>query len=786
MTEFTPHEFSEQLFALGYSTPDPEQLLAGTMALISRQWGCQCLTLFTSSGDILFSTHCEQAEFKTSYRPENDQIRQNGDLFSVPLSDQFFLLSDQPPAPLFSSLWAKCFADHLQRQNSSSESITAEQITRMVMDSIPTRVFWKNTSKHYEGANQAFMQDAGVSSAVELRGMTINQLPWANQNRQAFDHQDDLLLSGQTESADYEEALLINGKIQWIQGHKQVIRNNKGEISGILGTYHDISARKQDEEKLRLLATAFESHEGIVIANSEGIILEMNAAFCEITGYSADEIAGKTFQVLHSGRQNQQFYRDMWESINQRGRWEGEVWNKRKNGEIYPEWLTITAVTDDNNEVTHYVGAFVDLTEIKAQQAKVRRAAVQDQLIAQVFRLTLQGSSIGHYLQRTMELILESQPWLMSVASVHLAPYQEQTHWQTVFNLNLPGNGNSSIADHPDTSELLKELAQSRQPRTLLSCHRCKSAPPHGHLLIPLQIEDQFIGVVILALRAFDNHNPDDESLLMRLFNVLALGISRRQTDQALIAAKEEAERANLAKSQFLSSMSHELRTPLNAILGFAQLLELEELDETQLENVTEIIHAGRHLLELINEVLDLAKIEAGRLDLSIEPVPLNMVISECLSLTQPLADKRQITINCDQTGLDSLRLIADRTRVKQIILNLMSNAVKYNKESGFILLEFSTPEYGIVRISVKDTGAGIPDDKKSEIFQPFQRLGAEASNVEGTGIGLVISQKLARSMKGELSFSSQENQGSHFWIDLPQHLSDPEHGDEATDSDTL
>lgn len=783
MAEISALEFSEQLLALGYTVQGHTRLLPATMALIRERWGCQCLALFSAKGDQLFSTRCDAIQYCPDMVPESSEIKQTGQFFSIAISPDFFIICDQKPSPVFSSVWCRCFSDYLHQHQGKKAQIGPEQVSRMVMESIPTRVFWKNTDKFYAGANQAFLRDAGVTSEAELRSMTVNQLPWSENDCQAFSQLDDELLSGQSESVEYEASIQVNGKTQWIQGHKQLIRDHQGEISGILGTYHDITKRKKDEEKLKLLATAFESHEGIVIANSQGIILEMNAAFCEITGYRAEEIAGKTFQILHSGHQNQQFYKDMWQSIKERGRWEGEVWNKRKSGEIYPEWLTITAVNDEQGVATHYVGSFIDLSEIKAQQSKVRQAAIQDQLIAQVFQLTLQGSSIGHYLQRSLELILESQPWLMSVASVHLYQAQKTPQWQTALNLNLPGN--SSIADKSEVAALLNRLLENRTPQTVISCRHCDSVPPHGHLLIPLQIEDQLIGAVILAIRAFDNHNPDDESLLLRLCNVLALGVSRRLTDDALIEAKEEAERANLAKSQFLSSMSHELRTPLNAILGFAQLMELEDLDETQLENTGEIIHAGRHLLELINEVLDLAKIEAGRLDLSIEPVPLNLVISECLSLTSPMAEKRQLTVSCDSEKLEDLWLRADRTRVKQIILNLLSNAVKYNNDGGSIRLSFSMPEYSLVRISVTDTGRGIPKEQHSDIFQPFHRLGAEATNIEGTGIGLVISQKLARSMNGDLNFSSEEGRGSCFWIDLPQHI--PDHASEGkAEDDTL
>lgn len=779
MQTMTPQEFSEQLFALGYAHPAKEQLVCETMAFIAQQWQTSTLYLTDQHGQLLF----QHNQSGCSSAPEMKDL---AGLHRIELSDTFFLLSDKQPQPDFTPVWGRCFAKQLHNYRPEEPSLSSHNVMQLVMDHIPTRVFWKNTQQEYVGGNQAFLTDAQVENHHQLRGSRLQQMPWSDHNRSKFSDQDQLLLSGQKESVDFEEALEVAGQIQWIQGHKQIIRDTSGQITGILGTYHDISARKQDEEKLRLLATAFESHEGIVIADHNGVILEMNAAFCEITGYSPEEIAGKTFQVLHSGRQNQQFYREMWQSIHERGRWEGEIWNKRKNGEIYPEWLTITAVKNDFGETTHYVGAFVDLSEIKAQQAEIRRAAAQEQLIGQLFQLTLQGSSIRHYLHRVLELILESLPWLMSIASVHLAPQKPEDDWRTLAKLNIVSDSN--LANHPDLHRALEKLAEEKSSQTLLSCRYCDQVPAHSHILIPLILDNELIGATVLTMRAFDNHNEEDEKLLYRLCNVIALGINRRQTERALITAKEDAERANVAKSQFLSSMSHELRTPLNAILGFAQLLELEDLDETQEENVTEIVNAGRHLLELINEVLDLAKIEAGRIDLALEKVDIYEALRECLMLTQPLADKRQIQIiHSQQTGTcaegaqqtDTVpagtqqeeanqTVFADRMRIKQILLNLLSNAVKYNRDGGDIRIEISIPEADTLRVSVQDTGLGIAEDKQGDIFQPFHRLGAEALNIEGTGIGLVISQKLANNMGGELGFVSQEGQGSNFWLDIP------------------
>lgn len=245
---------------------------------------------------------------------------------------------------------------------------------------------------------------------------------------------------------------------------------------------------------------------------------------------------------------------------------------------------------------------------------------------------------------------------------------------------------------------------------------------------------------------------------------------SRKLEEKAVLDARAEAERANQAKSDFLSSMSHELRTPMNAILGFAQMLEYDtRLDADQQDNVHEILKGGRHLLELINEVLDLSKIEAGHVDLSLEPIDISCVANECTGLIEPLMLQKQITLYQDVPPRTAVR--ADRVRFKQALLNLLSNAVKYNRDSGQIHLNVKPSNGQYQRITVTDTGLGIPPDRIEKLFQPFQRLGAEHSEIEGTGIGLTITRHLVELMGGNVGVDSQVGVGTTFWIELPSEV---------------
>lgn len=257
------------------------------------------------------------------------------------------------------------------------------------------------------------------------------------------------------------------------------------------------------------------------------------------------------------------------------------------------------------------------------------------------------------------------------------------------------------------------------------------------------------------------------EEALLNAQDELEARVVQRTKD--LTIAIDEAQRANHAKSEFLSRMSHELRTPLNAILGFGQILDMgRDASCPDKESIQLILKSGRHLLALINEVLDIAGVEAGRLGLSIEPIAVRDVVAEACALVCPLASQNMIEVQDEVDEQENLHVLADNQRLKQVLINLLSNGIKYNKPGGRITISCSKAPSGRIRLAVQDTGIGISREEREKLFVPFERLSASNSTIEGSGLGLVLSQRLMTAMHGTLEVESEPGKGSTFTCELP------------------
>ncbi|MDH5393005.1 MAG: response regulator [Gammaproteobacteria bacterium] len=508
------------------------------------------------------------------------------------------------------------------------------------------------------------------------------------------------------------------------------------------------------ESKFQLVT--MDQHDIVSTADISGQITSVNDRFCEISGYSREELLGKNHNLLKSERHSRSFYNDLWATISSGKIWHGSICNLSKNGDEYWVESTIVPFLDDRGKPYKYVSARTDITVLRNSEERLSRS--------QEFA----NMGTWDWNIHTGELFWSDLIW-------PLFGYEKAKTAMTYDNF--------MAAVHPDDRQMVADAVNDCvQKGTDYNIeHRVIWSDGSEHWL-------QESGDVVRT----------EQGKALHMLGVVQDITDRKQTERDLMHAHEEAENANRAKSQFLSSMSHELRTPLNAIIGFSQLMKLETdqpLTEIQKDNVNEISTAGEHLLELINEVLDLSKIEAGHIELSIGTVVLGEVIAESIQLIKPLAEKRGIDICLSRDGVEigfeelfmqNNTARADSTRLKQVLLNLLSNAVKYNIDKGKVTICCQHMTNKMSRISITDTGAGLSPDQQLKLFKPFERIGAEHSSIEGTGIGLVITKKIVEIMGGAIGVDSQPGKGCSFWFELPSDtaLSDKQIGKKTPDAD--
>jgi PAS domain S-box-containing protein len=407
----------------------------------------------------------------------------------------------------------------------------------------------------------------------------------------------------------------------------------------------------------------------------------------------------------------------------------------RKDGTRFPAIVSVTALRDDQQAIIGYLLIGTDNSARKHAEEKLR------------------------WTEESFRLMVES---VSDYAIVMLDPQGRVVSWNTGAQ-RIKGFQTDEIVGRHFATFYPQDDVASGKPQLDLDRAAASGRYEDEGWRVRKDGSMFWANVVFTAIRG--------QAGELRGFAKLTRDLTERnKVEAALTDAKALAEKANLAKSDFLSSMSHELRSPLNAILGFAQLMESDSPPPTpaQGESIIQILNAGWYLLELINEILDLATIESGKLSMSLEPVSLNELLLECHSMIEPLAQRRGIRMSFPRSDA-AYCVNADRTRIKQILINLLSNAIKYNTLNGSVAVDCAANTVsGRIRITVTDTGAGLPPEKLAQLFQPFNRLGQEVNGEEGTGIGLVVSKRLVELMEGVIGVESSVGTGSVFWVELP------------------
>jgi len=590
----------------------------------------------------------------------------------------------------------------------------------------------------------------------------------------------------------------------------QIIQND--EIGDLAGSFNEMTDRtltlfqeaRRAEKKYRDIFD--HAVEGLFQTTLDGTFIDANPSLARMLGYkSSDDLIGSVANISRDIHVDENARQDLMAPLLSGAKMvQRELLCKRKDGSYV--WLetTIQAIYDNSGHIAYLEGSAEDITEKKKTDEALKRSHAEDRLQDRLLRHALQSHGLDHYTAVSLDVILNDRSLLncLDVGAIFINDKPDSTNTlRLATKNNFPPQLQLSCAKIDYGTCLCGKAAVDQQ---ILFTHghtkEIELSPPefseNGHCSIPIISGGRTIGVLFLLYAPDQMPGEKEYQLLRRIVDILGMGIARRLDERAIQNMNDEleqrvkertreldkanaslevtaqkAEEANLAKSAFLSRMSHELRTPLNGILGFAQLIQMaREKNSEKVSSFSEqIISAGNHLLNLINEILDLAKIESGQVPLSIETINLEEAIEDTLDIIRPQTKEHNITLEKNWINLPRPALIdADHIRIKQILMNLLSNAVKYNRTNGKVGIDLSFPTEHQLKISISDTGVGIPPESLDRLFSPFERLEAEHSDIEGTGIGLTITRNLVELMEGQIEVESEPGVGSTFHVTFP------------------
>jgi len=499
---------------------------------------------------------------------------------------------------------------------------------------------------------------------------------------------------------------------------------------------------QQIKELKKLTVIVEQSPISIVMTNLDATIEYVNFEFCRVTGYEAAEVIGKNPRILQSPLVDKAIYTDLWETLNSGEIWRGELINQRKNGQIYWENTTIAPIRDANNNIESYVAAKEDITDRKlAEEKNMRLGRILENSLNEIYIFDAESLLFIQVNKGARNNLGYSMQELLALTPVDIKP---AFNWDAFLQAIQP-------LKQGEVSFLLFNTVHQRKNGS--------TYPVEVHLQLALEnLSSVFVATI--------------QDITQRLNN-----------ERELKLAKEEAEQANQAKSQFLANMSHELRTPLNAILGFTQVMAVDEsLSAKQQENVHVINQSGDHLLNLINDILDLSKIEAGELEIVYENVSIRKLCNELEALFQQALLKKNLTLNFELMPINPIAIRTDKTKLRQILVNLINNAIKFTPEGGVVVRINTTVNVNNkveLQVEVEDTGHGISEKDLPTIFGDFVQLHNDLPQQQGTGLGLAISYNMLAKMGAKLEVESVLGQGTCFKFTL---LCDPVEDASAVD----
>ena len=545
-----------------------------------------------------------------------------------------------------------------------------------------------------------------------------------------------------------------DGEIRHLYAAQRVILDAEGEAHRVVGVNLDITERKQAKEELQKLSTAVEqSPASVVITDTQGIIEYVNPKFCDVTGYSAEEALGQNPRVLKSGQTPQEVYDELWQTITAGEEWRGELINRKKNGELYWEAVSISAIKSAAGAITHYLAIKEDITEQKQMEASIREKEAR-------FRAYFEHSQVG------MAVTTPAKGWIEANGQLQrmLGYTFDELRQLTWVELTHPEDLDA------DVKQFDRLLAGEIEHYAIDKRFTRKDGEIVYTDLTVSCIRDA-TGDVLNVLASFQDiteRKKMDNDLRARIQELDEAQSAMLNMMEDLDEEKAKAEAATQAKSDFLANMSHEIRTPMNAVIGLSHLALKTELTPKQQDYLDKIQSSANSLLGIINDILDFSKIEAGKLDIEAVDFNLEDVLENLGSLVTVKAQEKKDLEVLFATEADVPRfLVGDPLRLGQVLLNLSGNAVKFTETGEIVVatrIKAQKDNRLTLQFTISDTGIGLTEEQIGKLFQSFSQADTSTTRqYGGTGLGLTISKRLVEMMGGEIWVESQPGQGSQF-----------------------
>jgi PAS domain S-box-containing protein len=657
----------------------------------------------------------------------------------------------------------------------SLEKESAEQLRKLsyVINQSPTSIFITNMTGEIEYANPATSINKGYAQE-EIIGMNPKKWKSDEATESLYQTMWGNILAGEKWQG-YLKNKRKDGTTMWEYATIFPIQNSLGETTNFASIQENVSEFKEIEESLmisenRLAKIAEHGKSVIWEINLDGLYTYISPLCLSVFGYTVEETVGKKhyFDLFPDDLREEYIASatDLLQREESLIDFENQIITK--SGQQIWVSTNCTAITNHQGVVIGYIGADTEITERKKYEQEIielndsleKKVELRTEEMVKMNKDLIEEISYRSRVEEELkskseelETFFSAAQDLMCISDLQANLVKVNAAWRSILGYEIYELEGFSFMDfvHPDDVAKTVETLEQLNMKKSISGLVIRLMTKHGNFRFIEWSAAPVGGYVFAASRDITE---------------------RLKQENELRSAQDLANQANKSKSDFLSRISHELRTPMNSILGFAQLLEMGSLDDTQERSVGHILQSGKHLLDLINEVLEISRIESGQMSLSMEPVSVNSVILEIIDSLNPLAASRGITIHANFLMGEVSYIMADRQRLKQIVMNLLSNALKYNRQDGTIEVDVleGQIEHGAkptIRIAVRDQGYGISPDNLEKVFLPFERIGAENTEIEGTGLGLAVVKQLTELMHGQLGLESQMGVGSTFWVEF-------------------